>query len=71
MLQWTVCNKSNTLYVYHTQDQITGFIWCEIYLKLLEQPGFKGAQECTNRLISRVSSFNSPLSEFYTYFHTF
>ena len=25
-----------------TQDQISGFIWHEIYLKLLEQPGFKG-----------------------------
>ena len=24
------------------QDQITGFRWNETYLKLLEQPGFKG-----------------------------
>ena len=25
-----------------SQDQISGFIWLETYLKLLEQPGFKG-----------------------------
>ena len=48
-----------------TLDQISGFLWHETYLKLLEQPGFKGCSKCANRLISRVSNFNSPLSEFY------
>ena len=44
------------------QDQISGFIWHETYLKHLDSQASKGAQVCANRLISWVSNFSSPLS---------
>ena len=54
------------------QDQISGFIWHETYLKHLDSHASKGAQVCANRLISWVSNFSSPLSGYiHTYFHTF